>query len=634
MTWTLRKKILIGYGIVLGLTLVILVQAVLSLLTLGRASEAILRENYRSIQAAENMIDAIERQNSNILLTETGHEEARLAQSRHNEVEFLEWLGRAKDNITLPGEKQIVQTIGLSYQDYLNAVFPLSALSGTPARKISQYYDDKVLPKFNAVRKSCIALRDLNQQAMFTASAHAQSVSHYAVSSMVVIGAILAAVGLTFSLLLSSLLVKPLYAMTEATEKITQGDYDVSLNIKSKDELGSLAKTIMSMSRKLKAFHELNVQQLLTAKKRNEAIINSIPDGLIMVDAELHIIAINPQAARIFESNPDQVRGRHFFDVVKNQQLYDRVKTVAEKGEVVELSEEQSTLAIGTEGYIEYYRFSITPVKTEKKHALGIVLLLQNVTKLKELDRLKSEFVMTASHELRTPLTGLAMSIDLLSENARQLLAENQQQLLDAAHEEVQRLRALVNDLLDLSKIEAGRVEMEMETLSVGIPVRKACSVFTTQAEKQHVQLTCNVPDDIAKVKADPNKITWVLTNLISNALRYTNEGGHIKVLAEELGDFMYLSVTDDGEGIPVEYQSRIFDKFVQVKGNKTVGGSGLGLAIAREIVKAHGGTIWMNSTPGQGSTFTFTLPVVERNRLEDMKGVAADEKPENSDRR
>ena len=633
MIWTLRKKILIGYAIVLGLTIVILVRAVFSLLTLGQASDAILRENYRSIQAAENMINAIERQDNSTLLIAAGYQTEGLAQFRQYEVVFLEWLGRAQDNITLPGEKRVLQTIGKDYQDYLAAFSTLGVRQGAQAPDASKSYHSSVLPRFKAVRKACMALRDMNEQAMIAASEHAQAVSRHAVSSMLVIGSLLAAVGLGFSLLLSSILVKPLHAMTEATERITQGDYDVSLNAKSKDELGSLTRKIMVMSRKLKAYHELNVQQLLAAKKRNEAIIDSIPDGLIMVDAELHVLAINPRAARIFGCSPEQFRDRHFFDVVKNEQLYERVRTVAEGREVAELSEEEATLPIRQNEHLEYYRFSITPVETERKRVLGIVLLLQNVTKLKELDRLKSEFVMTASHELRTPLTSIGMSIDLLMESARPGLPEKQQQLLDAAQEEVQRLRALVNDLLDLSKIEAGRVEMEFENLNVAIPVRKACSVFNTQAANKKIELNCQVAEGLTEVKADPNKITWVLTNLISNALRYTDPGGQIKVLAEEQGDFMYLSVSDDGAGIPIEYQSRIFDKFVQIKGARAVGGSGLGLAIAREIVKAHGGAIWMRSTPGQGSTFTFTLPVVGRNHSEGAKGVSKDEKSENPDR-
>jgi NtrC-family two-component system sensor histidine kinase KinB len=237
------------------------------------------------------------------------------------------------------------------------------------------------------------------------------------------------------------------------------------------------------------------------------------------------------------------------------------------------------------------------------------VLLLRDVTRLAELDRLKSEFVMTASHELRTPLTSIGMSIDLLLEGASKL-REKDQQLLFAAHEDVQRLKVFVSNLLDLSKIEAGKMEMELSSIPIRGVFEKVVAVFKKQSEEKAVELSFNAPDEVPNVKADDTKITWVLTNLISNALRYTPSGGHIKLSAESFGPSVQISVSDDGPGIPYEYQSKVFDKFVQVKSDKAVGGSGLGLAICKEVVRAHGGTIWVDSVPGSGSTFTFTLPI------------------------
>jgi NtrC-family two-component system sensor histidine kinase KinB len=247
---------------------------------------------------------------------------------------------------------------------------------------------------------------------------------------------------------------------------------------------------------------------------------------------------------------------------------------------------------------------------------LGVVLLLQDVTKLTELDHLKSGFVMTASHELRTPLTSIAMSIGLLMESATAKLSANEQELLQAAQEDVTRLRALVNNLLDLSKIESGRMEMDFEAVGVPVLANRAVAALTSQVEEKGVVLSQHMPQDLPQVKADPNKITWVLTNLVANALRYTDHGGHIRVAAARVDNFVHLSVSDDGTGIPLEYQAKIFDKFVQVKNHRNVGGSGLGLAISKEIVKAHGGTIWVDSAPGQGSTFTFTLPTVMNQAL------------------
>jgi NtrC-family two-component system sensor histidine kinase KinB len=238
------------------------------------------------------------------------------------------------------------------------------------------------------------------------------------------------------------------------------------------------------------------------------------------------------------------------------------------------------------------------------------VLLFRDVTRLAELDRLKSEFVMTTSHELRTPLTSIGMSIDLLLEGATKKLNEKEQQLLLAAHEDLQRLKVFVNNLLDLSKIEAGKMEMELSSIPIRVLFEKVVTVFKNQSEEKAVDLSFSAPDAVPNVKADDTKITWVLTNLISNALRYTPSGGHIKLSAESFGPSVQISVSDDGPGIPYEYQSKIFDKFVQVKSDKAVGGSGLGLAICKEVVRAHGGTIWVDSVPGSGSTFTFTLPI------------------------
>jgi NtrC-family two-component system sensor histidine kinase KinB len=241
------------------------------------------------------------------------------------------------------------------------------------------------------------------------------------------------------------------------------------------------------------------------------------------------------------------------------------------------------------------------------------------VTRLKELERLKSEFVMTASHELRTPLTGIAMGIGLLEESAAEKLSKKERELLRAASEETGRLQALVNDLLDLSRLESGRMEMEMVPVPAILILEKVAAAFKTQLEAKGIAFTWKAPEDLPPLQADPTKITWVLGNLVSNALRYTEPGGHIRLQARASGGWAYLSVADDGAGIPQEFQSRIFDKFVLVKGD-TRGGSGLGLSICREIVKAHGGTIWVESSPGKGSTFTFTLKTAEQNKHSQAK--------------
>ena len=612
MVWTLRKKILLGYGMALALVILVFVWAFINLLGLGHASEAILSENYKSILAAENMIDAIERQDSGVLLLILGYENEGVKQYRENESQFLQWLGRAKDNITIEGEDEIISAIDTGYLSYLVHFSELRLLYQADPKKTAAFYHETVLPSFKAVREACTRLREINHETMFKASDRAQYIAGRALWSMVVIGFAAVGIGLGFSLLLSNLLTRPIRQIMEATQKIAEGSYDVEISTDSSSELGRLAGEFNAMTGKLKAYHDLNVEQIVAEKRKSEAIIRSIDDSIVVVDAEFKVTGINPTAAEVLGIEPDEAQSKHFLEVVRNEQLFDYVKQSAESGQSPPIEEGKNVFTVQRGERQHHYQFSITPVHAKGGSMLGVVLLLRDVTRLKELDRLKSEFIMTASHELRTPLTSMDMSINLLLESAMEKLSEKEQPLLSAAHEELQRLKALVNDLLDFSRIEAGKMVMEFDRVPVPVLFEKAVAVLKAQADEKSVGLSFEAPEELPNVKADANKITWVLTNLISNALRYTDSGGHIRLFAEQVGPQVHISVRDDGAGIPYEYQSKIFDKFVQVESDKVVGGSGLGLAICKEIVRAHGGTIWVDSTPGEGSTFTFTLPIAE----------------------
>jgi NtrC-family two-component system sensor histidine kinase KinB len=610
MTWTLRKKIFIGYGITLVLMVLILIWAFLHLWDLGQASEAILRENYRSILAAENMVYALERQDSAVLLVLLGYEGEGWKQFRENESRFFQWLGRAKDNITIEGEDQIVGAIETGYATYLSHSSQIKPISVAGPQKTAIFYHETMLPSFLKVRETCIRLREINQENMYKVSDRASFVAQRAIWSMGIIGCAAVAIGIAFSLFLSNLLVKPVQQMMQATQKISEGSYDVEVSIKSSDELGRLTEEFNSMAKKLQAYHSLNIEQIMAEKRKSESIIRSIDDGLVLIDADCKVTDMNPMAGFIFQVEPEKVVTRHFLEVVKNEQLFNYIKQSIESGQSPRIEEKQKVLTVEHDGGRRHFQFSVTPVQGRTGSLLGVVLLLRDVTRLAELDRLKSEFVMTASHELRTPLTSIGMSIDLLLESAPKKLDAKEQQLLSAAHEELQRLKVLVNNLLDLSRIEAGKMEMEFSSNPVRPLLEKVVESFRIPAEQKGVALSFQVPEGLPDIKADGNRIAWVLTNLISNALHFTPGGGAVRLTAGAFGPFIQISVMDNGPGIPYEYQSKIFDKFVQVKSDKILGGSGLGLAICREIVRAHGGTIWVDSVPGAGSTFNFTLPV------------------------
>jgi len=609
---TLKKKILIGYGVVFVLMGLVVVWAVTNLVSLGKASDAILRENYRSILAAENMVDALERQNSAVLLIFLGDSEKGIHQYRENEAVFLQWLARAKDNVTIQGEGELIQSIEAYYAKYRQEFSSLTDLRDA-AKQPPQlsYYHKTIFPLFSGVREACIRLRRLNEETMYAASLKAGTVATRAIWSTVFVAASALMVALVFSLLLAERMVRPLRSFMEASRKISAGDYAVQVPVETDDELGRLAGEFNRMATQLGHYHEMNIEQIISEKTKGEAILSSIEDGLVVFDPDLKVSGINPAGRRMLDLEFARVETLMCADILPAPHVCEMIQRTVQTGIQPEVPEEQRIITLQKGDRSRHYLFSVTPIRGRERNLYGIVLLLRDVTRLKEVERLKSEFVMAASHELRTPLTGMGMSIDLLLEHASQGLAEKDRELLQAAHEEVHRMKVLVNDLLDLSKIEAGRIELEFEKVPVQTLFEHVQEVFKDQAEMKHVKLTCEPAGDLPDVRADANKATWVLTNLISNALRYVSQDGQIQITAKKIGPHVHLSVRDNGPGIPTEYQSKIFQKFVQVKGRQS-GGTGLGLAICKEIVRAHGGAIWVESSSGQGSTFTFTLPVAQ----------------------
>ncbi|OHB75489.1 MAG: PAS domain-containing sensor histidine kinase [Planctomycetes bacterium RBG_16_55_9] len=611
ISWTLRRKVLVGYGLALCLIIVVIAWSLVNTARLGKAAEAILKENYGSILAAENMIYSLERQDGAILLLMLDYSDESIKQFRENESHFLLWLGRARDNITIPGEEKIIESIGTGYSAYLVDFSSLQAAVRSDRATATTFYHETVLPSFKSVRDECIQLREINQQIMFSASNKAADVATRAFWSVFTIGSISVVVGLGFSLLLTHLIAKPVHQITEATQKISEGNYDVEVKSTSRDEIGTMARDFNAMVKKLKAYRDLNLKQILSEKHKSEAIIRSISDGLIVLNSELKIEDVNPAAAQVFDKRPDEIQGRHLLEIIKDEKLFNHVKQAFESEAVSAPEDQEANIFTVDKGQSQqHFLFSITPVLAGQEAVVSMVLLLRDVTRLKELDRLKSEFVMAASHELKTPLTSIGMSISLLKEKSIEKLDSKESELLCAADEEVQRLKALVSDLLDISRIEAGKIVIDFDSVPVELLFEKAVSFLKNQADEKSIKLSYSLVRDLPAMKADVNKITWVLTNLISNALRYPETNGTIRLSAELAGSKIHISVSDNGAGIPYEYQSRIFNKFVQVKTEKVLGGSGLGLAICKEIVRAHGGSIWVDSRPGEGSTFTFTVPI------------------------
>lgn len=607
---TLKKKILLGYGLSFAFMGLVVILAVVNLISLGRATEAILSENYRSILAAENMVDTIERQDSAILLMLLG-QGGGAELFRSNEAAFLEWLAKARDNVTVGGEGELLQGIERDYAAYRRAFEVLAAtLPDHGASEAAGYLRD-VSPLFTRVRDACVRLRLLNEEAMYGASLRAGEVARSAIWSTSLVAAVSLGVALVFSMVLADRIVRPISRFMEASRHISDGDYAVQVPVGGSDELSHLAGEFNRMATQVGRYHAMNIEQIIAEKDKSEAVLASIEDSLVIFDTQLRVTGINPAARRLFGTDFAGPGDVHCTDIVPDARVCDLVRATVRTGQPPAMPDEERILVFKGEGRAAHHLFSVTAIGSGKNLS-GAVLLLRDITRLKQVEQLKNDFVMAASHELRTPLTSIGMSVDLLLEHAAGSLTEKDRELLVAAHEEVGRMKSLVSDLLDLSRIEAGRIEMEFEPVPVETLFSHVQSVFRSQMDLKDISFLREIDGDEPSVRADANKIAWVLSNLVSNALRYVGRGGRIALRANDDGSWVRLAVADDGPGIPQEYQSRIFQKFVQV-GDRESEGSGLGLAICKEIVRAHGGTIWVESEPGRGSTFVFTLPKVFR---------------------
>jgi NtrC-family two-component system sensor histidine kinase KinB len=608
--WTFRRKILLGYGAALLLIIVVLAWAMILILRLGRASESILRENYQSILAAENMIDAVERQDSSTLFILLGYEEQGISEFRENETLFLQWLGRAKENITIPGEREILNTLETDYTRYLKEISNLQLLKQASYGRAVNDYHEVVLPLFRSILASCIKLRELNHETMYVSSNRAQTISVQAFFTLVGIGVVSIILVIFFSLFLAHLISRPVIELKEAALQLAQGNYDVQVQVRGSDELALLATQFNTMVEKLKQFHEINIDRIIAEKQKSEAIIRSVDDGFIVLDDNFFITNLNPEAARIFGVIPEGYLGKHILEVIREERLFHFIKETLDSGQPPAMVEGDDVLTLRNGEATRHYQVSLVPMRTPAGVIPGLVLQLRDITRLKELDRLKSEFVMTASHELRTPLTSINMAVEMLREDSSINFDERERTLLNACHEDVQRLRALVNDLLELSRIEAGKLDLVFERVHPRELCDQAISAVSYRAESKKIEVALGVPEGLPAVIADPHKIVRVLITLLTNAVGYTKSGGHVSLQGKQVDGQVQLSVTDEGPGIPPDIQPRIFDKFIQLKPGDPGVGSGLGLTICKELVKAHRGAIWLDSIPDQGCTFTFTLPV------------------------
>jgi len=396
----------------------------------------------------------------------------------------------------------------------------------------------------------------------------------------------------------------PIEALAKAADKISQGNFDVTLPISGPAEMNLLTRRFGIMAEVLRQHQATNVDELLAGQQRLQAVLDSIDDGLLMIDRQGRLEHLNPVAQR--QLGWDQERlGQGLGSALQRPELDEQLQLVLRGGNLERAPED---LDIEVDGEARLLTYSLTPVCHTQGHILGAVMVLHDVTEQRAFERVRSEFVLRASHELRAPVTGMHMAFGLLQERLHFAEESRETDLLNTVNEEMQRLMQLINDLLNFSRYQNGLQKLTLAPCSLDELLEQTQGRFSEQAQQQDIALLLEIQAPLPRLHADRPQLERVLDNLVDNALRHTARGGQIRLQARRHGERVIVSVEDNGEGIAYGQQGRIFEPFVQVGRKK--GGAGLGLALCKEIVQLHGGRMGVYSRPGQGTQFYLALPL------------------------
>ncbi len=606
---TLRTKLLIGLTPLLAIMVGLGLWAIVMFSRLGSNIDVILKENYRSVRYAEGMKEALERMDSALLFAIGGEERRAREQFDEFRPVFEENLRRERDNVTLiaEGEQRMADDLSRLHARFTELADRYFALPPEPTEDRRRLYFGQLLPTFQRIKGRAEDILRINQQNMEAMDRRARAAASVSIRMMIVALLGAAAVATAAAFVLSRSILEPIRAVTRGARAMAHGDLDQVVPVRTRDELGELAAAFNTMARTIREFQAAGTARLLRAQKTAQATIDSFPDPVVVVDPAGIIERANPAARRILGVVPSQETIPWSAPSELGPAL---VEVLDGRPDYLPTSLEHA-LCIRDGGQERFYLPRVLSIGGEHEGLLGAAVVLTDVTRFRLLDELKSDMVSTVSHELKTPLTSLQMAVHLLLEEVVGPLVPKQVELLLVARQDADRLLGMVNDLLDLTRIEQGRVELDRHPASAADLVREAVERFEAKARDAEITLDASSLPRLPAVLVDRDRVGYVFDNLVGNALAHTDRGGTIRLSADPDGTFVRFAVADTGAGIPAEHLPQVFEKFYRVPGSRSRGGAGLGLAITREIVAAHGGQIDVESRPGGGSTFTFTLPAV-----------------------
>ncbi|MBU1083616.1 MAG: ATP-binding protein [Candidatus Omnitrophota bacterium] len=387
---------------------------------------------------------------------------------------------------------------------------------------------------------------------------------------------------------------------------VVEAEIKKNVEIAEKEVSGKYEKIIENKD-KSEQLLERKYQKISLEKKQTESIMRSVSEGLVVVDKKGKVLLMNPAAEKLLDTTKKEKINRSIFSDMKDGQMVSFSKDSKDGTKTIEYESDKDET-------VKTIRSSSAVIQDENGQTVGMVSILTDMTKQKELDKMKNNFINTVTHEFRTPIVAMQKSIQVMLSGATGQLNQAQDKFLSIAKRNLERLNLLIDDLLNLSKLEEKKMSMDAREGSIKDVAEDICETIGTWMTTKSIELVKEFQNDLPPQIFDPNRIAQVLNNLLSNAIKFTPKGGKITVgiRRAEGGKTVEVSVTDSGIGMSEEDSKKVFDKFFQIGERTTtdITGTGLGLPIAKEIVELHGGRIWIESEKDKGSTFTFTLPL------------------------
>ena len=570
----IKTKLTFGVGL---LFLLIMALAAISgwyVNQLKKDTNNILVANYNTLLYSRNMLLALEK----IHLDSSAMESFKIN------------LSRQQENVTEIGEKEATKMVVKHFLALENKLTDFVLIS--------------------EIRKDITELMRLNMEAIERKSNVADVTAQKAIVIISITGLLCFIIAFILLVNLPSNIANPITELTDSIKEVANQNYKKRVDFESSNEFGDLAKSFNTMAEKLEEYSESKLDKILKGKKRIETLIDNMHDPVFGIDENKKVLFVNDEALKICGLNRVDFVGKQIQDIaITNDLVRDIIKDIFLSIHKNDKSEQLKIFADGKESYFEKEVLDINVVPTGEKRMqfIGQVIMLRNITPFKELDLAKTNFMGTVSHEFKTPISSIQMGIQLLENKQIGSLNLEQRELLNGIKDDTIRLLKITGELLNITQVESGSIQINMLPSEVKQIIDYAIKANRAAADQKQISIKVSIDDSAKMVLADSEKTAWVLTNIISNAIRYTYENGKVEVIVRSENNKVKFSITDTGQGIQIQYLSKIFDRYFRVPGSQKEG-TGLGLSISKEFIEAQGGQISVESEYGVGSTFTFIL--------------------------